>query len=170
MLVICCSQEDPLTPSVSHNPQTHAPVQPVKQELISIDFDDESSDSPQVDNDCPTASSDHGDGIAMPVPCNNEEEMKENSDPWEIGSDDFDDLIDDEALMILEDDVDEVDLITEDSVLIEEEQETTSLKTLQEIANEADKDVYDPTVLGTRHTHTPPYVIYYCIRLSCTYS
>lgn len=124
--------------------------------MINIDFDgDEANDTCERNT-----STDNGPEIFSDPPFIGE--TKENSDPWEINSDDFDDLIDEETLVLLNEEDDDVMVIADDDsvaetkektspIIIEEEQEEdeVTLKTLEDLANETNKDVYDPSVLGT---------------------
>ena len=71
---------------------------------------------------------------------------EENQDPWEDECDNFDNLFDDESLVLMEDVNDgEDDVVTIDDELSPSE---GFVKTLQEIAEEEEKDVYDPEILG----------------------
>ena len=93
--------------------------------------------------------------------------IEPEEDPWNEDTDDFDSLMDEEALMkvdilcqetherveevevtkktmTISDEDDEV-LVISDDELVEQD---SGVKTLQDIAEEEEKDIYDPTVLG----------------------
>ena len=101
-------------------------------------------------------------------------EIEPEEGPWNEDIDDFDSLMDEEALMkvdilcqethklgeeeveitkkavMISDEEDEVLVISDDEELT---QQNSGVKTLQDIAEEEEKDVYDPAVLGKMLIH-----------------
>lgn len=168
------------------------PVKPVKQELIAVDFDDtgnEMEDDTATQEDSLSSLVDEGahrlsHDLLTPPSLNplrdsgreeiEEESYQEGMDPW-VECEDFDELIDDETLLMLEGDSDgdsPIPIPDEDDspipipdegpipmpddgpiAISDDDEELPSssegfVKTLQEIAEEEEKDVYDPAILG----------------------
>ena len=70
--------------------------------------------------------------------------MNTITEPWEQQFDDFDSLLDEEALIALDNSRKE----NAEEIVVMSDGEEEPVKTLQEIADEEDKDVYDPAILG----------------------
>ena len=70
--------------------------------------------------------------------------MNTITEPWEQEFDDFDSLLDEEALIALDNSCKE----NAEEIVVLSDGEEEPVKTLQEIADEEEKDVYDPAILG----------------------
>ena len=70
--------------------------------------------------------------------------MNTITEPWEQKFDDFDSLLDEEALIALDNSCKE----NVEEIVVMSDGEEEPVKTLQEIADEEEKDVYDPAILG----------------------
>ena len=71
--------------------------------------------------------------------------MNTITEPWEQEFDDFDSLLDEEALIALDNSCKEENM---EEIVVISDGEEEPVKTLQEIADEEEKDVYDPAILG----------------------
>ena len=80
---------------------------------------------------------------------NKERGVQEEKGPWEEDEfDEFDNLFDEESLIL----VDQEEVINDEEGTIDNDELSPSegfVKTLQEMAEEEEKDVYDPVILGT---------------------